>query len=103
MGPSGQSQKIGVMAFAPIWIAPIYSFLVVAMSGPTYTGAPEQGAMVVRFLGCIAFVGLSIILVAMALNQARGASQNVRSRMNAACFLSWCIGNVIVWMMTSSL
>lgn len=53
--------KRSVALLWPFWIAPFAALLVVKLSGPTYTDAPNQGAMVLRFLGLIAWFFIASI------------------------------------------
>lgn len=59
-------KKRGLILIWPLCAAPIAAMLTIWLSGPTYTTAPNQGAMVIRFLGLIAWLviaGLGCLLV----------------------------------------
>jgi len=55
-----------ILACAPIWGAIISAPIAAKISGPTFTMAPNQFAMVIRFLCLIAFVFLSIVPIKVA-------------------------------------
>ena len=63
-------QKRGIILLWPLWLAPLAAILAVKLSGPTYTEAPNQDAMVIRFLALfvwffIATIGAAVTLLSM--------------------------------------
>jgi hypothetical protein len=54
-------KKRGFILTWPLWAAPVASTATIWLSGPTYTTAPNQGAMVVRFLGLISWLAIAAI------------------------------------------
>jgi uncharacterized membrane protein YqiK len=54
-------KKRGFILIWPLLVAPIAAIVTVWLSGPTYTTAPNQGAMVVRFLGLVTWLAFSCL------------------------------------------
>jgi len=57
-------------------LAPLAALIAVTVSGPTYTDAPNQGAMVVRFLALVIWffvVSIGSIVTLLSTKQKRGA------------------------------
>lgn len=75
-----EMKKRGLILIWPILTAPLASVATVLLSGPTYTTAPNQGAMVIRFLGMIAWFIIASVgclltpLVINAKNSKNGSS-----------------------------
>lgn len=46
-------KKRSLILFWPLWLAPLAALLVAELSGPTYTDAPNQSAMIIRGFGLI--------------------------------------------------
>jgi len=43
----------------PLLVAPIAAFATIALSGPTYTTVPNQGAMVIRLFGLLVWLAVA--------------------------------------------
>jgi hypothetical protein len=56
--PPGKRSSANIILIWPLLVAPIAALVTVALSGPTYTTAPNQGAMVVRFLGLLVWLAI---------------------------------------------
>ena len=83
-------------AFAPLLVAPVSAWLVTRLSGPEYTTAVNQGALVVRFLWIIVFPILTIPLVVCARLSAPPTLSRATTCIGIAAWLSSCYVNYLV-------
>lgn len=54
-------KKSGVALIWPILVAPLAALATLWLSGATYTDAPDQGAMLVRFLALLLWIGVAFL------------------------------------------
>lgn len=52
-------QKRHLLLLWPLLVAPILAWVTITLSGPAYTTAPNQNAMVIRFFGLLIWLVLA--------------------------------------------
>lgn len=89
-----------LLAISPILLAFTVPWLTCWLTGPGFTGAVNQGAIVARFLSVLLFLPVSIIPVALAL---RRAPRPHRGHLALLGFVAWITGNITYIMIISAI
>jgi hypothetical protein len=95
-GPKIEISQPFLLASVSIWGAVIFAPLVCIISGPTYTNAPNQGAMVLRFLWFVAFLVFSILAVKRATNVCEPQDKKRIEILGAVLWLPGMILNLFI-------